>query len=237
MADDWRCLDPSKYRWVPAAASPSCATPAVPGQTLVVFDFDCTLTAVHLFEALRSRDGKRELMRDPAAFYQRIFGGAQRIAALQRFLGALSAAGHTLRVLSFGFEGEIDAALRHIEVDSVFSGVYGNAAQSNSGLTARPAEYKQQMITTFQRELGARTIFFADDDFANFPANEACSSNPANGQRARGRRGPAKLAHARLGRYELQAVDAEIDSVGTAHQHIFPVGFGGVDPGRHWQRP
>lgn len=55
---------------------------------------------------------------------RRIFGGLERIAALQRLLRSLRERGCALRVLSFGIEGEIVAALRHIDVDACFDGVY-----------------------------------------------------------------------------------------------------------------
>lgn len=60
--------DPEKFCWVPreaAAPRPRAA------RTLVVFDFDCTLSTLHLFEALRSRAGQAARAHDPHAFYQR----------------------------------------------------------------------------------------------------------------------------------------------------------------------
>ena len=71
-------------------------------RTLVVFDFDCTITSVHLFHTLHGgADGgsaaNEELRADPAAFYTRICGGEARVALLRVFLQGLRAAGATLR--------------------------------------------------------------------------------------------------------------------------------------------
>ena len=102
-------INPDKFRWVPAATAP----PPRPGDasgTLVVFDFDCTLSAEHMFNKLRTNEGQRELKRDHAAFFDQVFGGAERVAALQRFLRALRERSCKLRVLSFGVEDEINVA-------------------------------------------------------------------------------------------------------------------------------
>ena len=74
------------YRWVPEAAGASATPLASDSRTLLVFDFDCTLSSVHLFKLLRSVDGQRDMARDPDGFFTRVFGGAERIAALQGFL-------------------------------------------------------------------------------------------------------------------------------------------------------
>jgi hypothetical protein len=161
-------VDPSLFRWTPAATAATATTTATT-KTLVVFDFDRTLSAVHMFEELRTQKGQQELRRDAPAFYLRMFGGQERISALRGFLRALSER-CAIRVLSFGMEAEIKAALSHLELLDLFDTICGAAAWDRWGLVCTGGGgAKQQMLTCFQRELGCPVLLFADDDLANFP--------------------------------------------------------------------
>eukprot|EP01049_Picozoa_sp_SAG25_P004065 SAG25_NODE_247_length_11077_cov_5.635088_5_plen_185_part_00 len=63
--------DPEKFRWVPRGAAEPLLPPPDPAHTLFVFDFDCTLSSLHLFKVLRSYQGQQDLVRDPNAFFDR----------------------------------------------------------------------------------------------------------------------------------------------------------------------
>jgi|TARA_B110000208_G_scaffold180702_1_gene230661 hypothetical protein len=154
-------------------------------RTLVVFDFDCTITSVHLFHTLHGgADGgaaaNEELRADPAAFYTRICGGEARVALLRAFLQGLSAAGATLRILSFGHEDEIEACLVWLEVRSLFDAVHGSASYSSHGIRGGRGS-KQKMVglyllTDAMIRVGSlpRTydhLVFVDDDRSNFPSS------------------------------------------------------------------
>lgn len=172
--------NPEHFTWVGLTAPTDVGSDAEPGavagprRTLLVFDFDCTLSSVHLFHYLRSPVGQRELKQDADGFYTRIFGGAERIAALQAFLRGCSALpGSELRVLSFGYEEEIRAALDYIGVTDCFEGVYGSAAYEEFGVTSAE-DPKQQMLTMFQLQSARDSIVFIDDDRANFPPLRNC---------------------------------------------------------------
>eukprot|EP00300_Choanocystis_sp_HF-7_P007537 c15346_g1_i1.p1 GENE.c15346_g1_i1~~c15346_g1_i1.p1 ORF type:complete len:163 (+),score=18.38 c15346_g1_i1:43-531(+) len=99
---------------------------AHPSSTLIVFDFDCTLSAVHMWHTLRDEDQQQSLLQDPTKFYTMIFGGAKRLEAVREMLRQLSDWGYRIRVLSYGITAEISAALAHLRMDSYVDQVMGN---------------------------------------------------------------------------------------------------------------
>lgn len=94
---------------------------ASPAKTLVVFDFDCTLAARHMYSSLRSGAGMAQMRQDPHTFYEDIFGGCQRLHDLNIFLGHLKDAGATVYILSHGLEAEIIPALSSTGLAGFFS--------------------------------------------------------------------------------------------------------------------
>ena len=138
----------STLKWDSCAAVESGA----PGELLVVFDFDCTLAAMHMHSALRSEAGKAALQKDAAAFYLEVFGGSERLEKLRAFLTGLRGAGATLYVLSNGFESDIDPALDDMDLHDLFDRVIGC-----DGINAVACDNKVGMMTQFALELsGAR---------------------------------------------------------------------------------
>ncbi len=173
-------------------------------RTLVVFDFDCTLTSNHLFHALHGGDGdasRARLAEDPDSFYLEIFGGAERVEMLRAFLRDMKEAGATLRILSFGREAEIEAALEWMDVRVLFDEVHGSASYTKRGIHGA-RHSKQRMIATYLLQENAATktdeeevvvdddgalrpatssaqqqylydhLIFADDDRGNFPGTQ-----------------------------------------------------------------
>jgi hypothetical protein len=146
-----------RYNWKPF---PGTGPIVDPTHTAVVFDFDCTLSIVHLFYTLRSEPGRQMLQNDPNDFYFQLFGGDERINALKQFIHALSERGFTLVILSFGHEAEVRAALHWIGLEQYFRAVYGNESYKGP---------KRNMLLKFRRLGYGECFFFVDDDRANYP--------------------------------------------------------------------
>ena len=144
-------------------------SPVSPGDTLVVFDFDCTLSRVHLFHSLRSSDGQLEYRKNKDMFLEKIWGGKKRMTYISSFLRKLDNNGFTVFVLSFGNEEEIEEALRFAKCFKHVSRIYGNASYGKHGIQAFSRNPKMQMLAKFEEELKCRRILFADDDRSNFP--------------------------------------------------------------------
>lgn len=83
---------------------------------VVVYDFDQTITVIHLYHELNGRgvDQKQVLSKMTDKRLKQIFGGKARIEALHRHFGALKANGVELAIISFGFVGVIKAALQRM---------------------------------------------------------------------------------------------------------------------------
>lgn len=114
---------------------------------LCVFDFDCTLSTLHVFHALSSGDGLvpppharseqgqlariGELDESPefsqyGGFASVVFGGPERVAELQAFFQELRAAGVESIVLSRGLVGPIRKCLEQVGLLRYFTDVYAN---------------------------------------------------------------------------------------------------------------
>ena len=134
----------STLKWDSCAAVESGA----PGELLVVLDFDCTISAIHMHAALREEAGKAALKKDPAAFYLEVFGGTERLEKLREFLMGLRGAGATVYVLSNGFESEIDPALDDMDLHDYFERIIGC-----DGINAVACDDKTGMLAQFAAEL------------------------------------------------------------------------------------
>uniref|UniRef100_A0A7S3ARR8 Calcineurin-like phosphoesterase domain-containing protein n=1 Tax=Haptolina ericina TaxID=156174 RepID=A0A7S3ARR8_9EUKA len=132
--------------------------------TLVVFDFDCTLTICHMYALLRTREGAHALANDPGHFYEEVFGGEARIQKLRDFLCALERAGATLAVLSNGLGREIRAALRFVGLK--FWKVLASEEQKAASAT------KPMMLARLAQQASGEfeAILFVDDDRDNYPS-------------------------------------------------------------------
>lgn len=163
---------PTFSRKAPCSGPSGALATIPPEKTLVVFDFDCTLSAVHLFHTLRSPEGQQEYSADPRAFFSRIWGGPARIEAVQRFLRTLKAQRFMVYILSFGNEREIVAALKFANVLEEVNAIYGNASYAKAGVTSIQTA-KIQMLDMFREKTQCQRMFFSDDDRNNFPDPES----------------------------------------------------------------
>jgi phosphoglycolate phosphatase-like HAD superfamily hydrolase len=159
----------ARSQWTPTAKLSADAKLAG-DRTLVVFDYDCTLAAQHMFHILRTEEGQDALADDSRSFYTSIFGGSSRLARVDTMLGRLKAAGATLVILSNGIEEEIEGALGSLGLRGHFSALYGGASQM-----AANVEDKPQFIARLVFSAGGRHdhVLFADDDRMNFPPAHA----------------------------------------------------------------
>ena len=152
-------------------------------QLLIVWDFDCSLAAEHMWSALRSDDGQAMLRSQPDEFYSLVFGGPARLGRLRACLAALSEAGATMLILSNGIEEEIEAALAHIGVRNRFAAVLGGESQVAFGTDAlgKPALIAKLALERMANKADAGQlplthIILIDDDPDNYPTAEAGSS-------------------------------------------------------------
>eukprot|EP00941_MAST-03F_sp_MAST-3F-sp1_P006057 g6057.t1 len=159
----------------PSPDSPRRLQLVPPDKTLVVFDFDCTLSAVHLFHTLRRPDGQQSYLSDPSAFFLKIWGGLERIESLQRMFRNLQEKKFSIIILSFGNEKEIIAALKFARLFDFVDGIFGNASYAKEGVTSI-AHAKVQMLDCFQEKTKCERIFFSDDDRNNFPDTKGGSA-------------------------------------------------------------
>jgi len=137
-------------------------------ETLLLFDFDCTLSSVHLFHTLRTASGMARMRKNKTKFYRDIFGGDARMKKIRAFLEQLSKSGFTVYVLSFGNESEIRDALKVAGALKFVSHIYGNTSYTKAGIVYTRSP-KLKMISLFQRKCKSRLMLFVDDDRNNFP--------------------------------------------------------------------
>ena len=165
--------------WAPQSALGTDATlPA--STTLVVWDFDQTLAARHMWSDLRSGNGQEMLRTSPGPFYDAVFGGKARLARLKACLERLGNAGATHVILSNGFEHEIEAALQHVELRALFTHVLGSETQAQVECSGN----KPMMLGRLAIASGDSPpshIVFLDDDANNYP-EEAESEDAASAQ-------------------------------------------------------
>jgi len=157
----------STLKW---SASGAAAASSAPGELLVVIDFDCTLTLLHMHETLNGDDGQTALHKDPAAFYLEVFGGSERLEKLRAFLTGLRDAGATVYLLSNGYETDLDPALEATDLHDLFDRIIGF-----DSINAVACVDKTAMLVQFAVELAGRLpsgvtqILYADDNRGNFP--------------------------------------------------------------------
>uniref|UniRef100_A0A7S4M1R4 Calcineurin-like phosphoesterase domain-containing protein n=1 Tax=Prymnesium polylepis TaxID=72548 RepID=A0A7S4M1R4_9EUKA len=157
----------SASRWLPVPTAGSLG-PAT--SSLIVFDFDCTLTSEHMFRTLRSAEGVKRLAEDPARFYSEVFGGPERLERLRTFLQALQATGATIAILSNGLYGEIDPALSNVGLRHHFWRVMGGEAQNEARVAGKAAMLARLCLQAAVADgRGFASVLFIDDDRENFP--------------------------------------------------------------------
>lgn len=142
----------------------SCAHSYMAGAVrLVVFDFDQTLSVIHVFKTLagwgeKSKDRGAVRIPRPFAssewgqvrriselsriepfcgegFARAAFGGERRIEELRRFLAALAVSGVELVICTKGLVGAVRKCLADLRLLDIFSAVYGNVGSETYGET------------------------------------------------------------------------------------------------------
>ena len=141
---------------------------------LVAFDFDQTISVVHLYHLMR-KDETTELDSYSNEFLKReVFGGEARLKLLAEHFHHLIANGATLCIISFGFTLVIIEALRRVNLIDFFSRQF--ILGIDSPLMQEVRGYKDVALVAVMKHLGiddAASVIFVDDDVRNVEAVEA----------------------------------------------------------------
>eukprot|EP00930_Biecheleria_cincta_P038773 TRINITY_DN26643_c0_g1_i1.p1 TRINITY_DN26643_c0_g1~~TRINITY_DN26643_c0_g1_i1.p1 ORF type:complete len:973 (-),score=160.14 TRINITY_DN26643_c0_g1_i1:75-2993(-) len=137
---------------------------AGPKRKLVLFDFDCTLTVVHVFKslagwvdsqvcrlpalgsavpkphALTERGQLRRISELGPAWVEQAFGGRQRIGILHELLDALRAQGVSVILVTRGYIGVAKFCLTEAGLMHFFERVYGNVGAAYGDKTTFDVE-------------------------------------------------------------------------------------------------
>jgi len=139
---------------------------------LVVYDFDQTLSSVHLYHELQ---GKRaaQLAKISDERLLEIFGGAKRLARLTEHLQRVSVKSE-LAIVSFGWVDVIKAALERMKLSNYFehSVIIGNDSDELSEAKGNKATVIKRMRK--ERKLKSSQVIFVDDDMANISKAHSC---------------------------------------------------------------
>ena len=94
------------------------AAKKAPDVKLVIYDFDQTITAIHLYHELNDHGMDQEVALSKMSNKRllQIFGGKGRLEALNRHFSALKEHKIEIAILSFGFVGVIHACRRRCAV-------------------------------------------------------------------------------------------------------------------------
>jgi len=167
-------------RWSPVPALPTASVLAfeetgrmpqtLPGEsTLLVFDFDRTLAATHMFWKLRT-EGWKLREHDRASFYiDVVFGGEERLARLAGMLRAARERGARVVVLSNGIGHEIEEALREARLDELVDQVMGGEVMESAGCGDKPSAIARLCLHAAEGGRAVTHVVFADDDRDNYP--------------------------------------------------------------------
>jgi hypothetical protein len=165
----------------PAAAA--AAVPMIPplSKTLLVFDFDCTLTTKHFYRymddlvyfnktwgintngtvsaLMTNSDRIKEMImtmkpspQDKELLINEFFGGQERYAALYNGLTNLKSRGCKIIIASLGIKVQIDALLNCVDMQNLFDEVYGAPL------------HKEELIAQKINTMQFTNVFYADDD-------------------------------------------------------------------------
>jgi len=196
-------MSQTKRKWCRVPSDTSKLSETHPSKTLIVFDFDCTLSAIHLYHTLRKQEGRQEFQANKEEFLLRVFGGPERLASLQKFISHLHSLNVPMLVLSFGVEEEIKPALEFASLLGYFDEIYDAFSYSKFGITSSSGA-KADMLAEFTKKYADRCnrVLFVDDDRGNFPARGLLGSEP----------------------FDEYYLESAVGSPDIARMHVYPVG-------------
>jgi len=162
---------PAVAEWLQSDKKLLCG-PLAAYSTLVVFDFDFTLTVKSMHQTLRSPDGQRRLNDNLHNFYVgEIFGGAERLGRLRAFLRQLQDTGVTIVLLANGVGKEIEAALLATGLRHCFWKCMVREDHQTATEVGSKAEILAQLCLQAKGEFAQ--VLFVDEDRDNFPKLES----------------------------------------------------------------
>ena len=142
----------------------------------VIYDFDETLTAQHVFSELRRlSEGGLSMLEQVAALqnctFDRIiemFGGPQRLTALQQHLEYLTSNGIDVGIISFGHRDVIITTLNRVGLMPYFTAakVLGRDPEFDSQRRNRQS-IKSTLISRLFTQLPVEQRLFVDNDHRN----------------------------------------------------------------------
>lgn len=139
---------------------------------LVVYDFDQTLSSVHLYHELQ---GKQEaaLTKLSDERLLEIFGGTKRLERLSAHLSRVSEKCE-LAIISFGYVGVIKAALTRMSLFKFFSDseIIGCDSDELSEAKGNKATCIKRMRK--KRKITSKQVIFVDDDMSNIVKAKSC---------------------------------------------------------------
>lgn len=133
---------------------------------LVIYDFDQTITSLHLYRKLRG--GKNAaLSKFPDHKLIEVFGGEQRIQSLHRHFQYLRSHHIELYIVSFGWSEVIESALHRVEMDVYFKSTAILGRDSKELITHNRAKGEVVQSLMQQKKLKYQQVLFVDDDSRN----------------------------------------------------------------------
>eukprot|EP01084_Bolivina_argentea_P085816 155112_1 len=138
---------------------------------LIAFDFDQTITKLHLYFVLNGTDANEQLVAlENTISEQRlieIFGGEDRIQRLQTHFKLLSTKIKYIAIISFGFEKVIRRALELVNLLQYFTDdlIIGNDTNLLQDVSRNKGMCLKGIIDKY--ELNKNNVLFVDDDKIN----------------------------------------------------------------------
>eukprot|EP00485_Elphidium_margaritaceum_P007573 CAMPEP_0202692060 /NCGR_PEP_ID=MMETSP1385-20130828/6547_1 /ASSEMBLY_ACC=CAM_ASM_000861 /TAXON_ID=933848 /ORGANISM="Elphidium margaritaceum" /LENGTH=206 /DNA_ID=CAMNT_0049347533 /DNA_START=38 /DNA_END=658 /DNA_ORIENTATION=- len=148
---------------------------------LVIYDFDQTITTIHLYHELNyaGTDQLKSLKKMKDKRLIEIFGGKDRIKALNGHFSTLMSNGVDIGIISYGYVDVIKQALTRMDLFKYFDGapIIGTDSAELDDVFGSKA---QCIVNQFQKESPNYTpkqIAFVDDDSTNISeAKEFCQT-------------------------------------------------------------
>ena len=144
------------------------------GVKLVIYDFDQTITSIHLYHELNEHamDQQVALSKLSDQRLLQIFGGNGRLKAVREHFSKLKEHQIEVAIVSYGYVGVIKAALKRMKLfDSYFaeSVIIGTDSKE---LDIAKGSKAQCILNVFGGNLKSEQIIFVDDDQHNIAEAE-----------------------------------------------------------------
>eukprot|EP01084_Bolivina_argentea_P056248 102990_1 len=172
-SNDWCTEEKSNAKPEPKPNAKANTPPPlepVPPVKLVVYDFDQTITTIHLYHVLSGMQGDQNSALQTMSDREltKIFGGSKRIQRLNVHFDRLCNAGTTIGIVSYGYVSVIRKALNRMKLDQFSECVVigGDSIELEEVNDDKGECIKKQFYSSFD----SSSILFVDDDRYNTDA-------------------------------------------------------------------